>query len=124
MCLLSLERQTASYKKTKSWKWLLIRGLEMVKGCLPHILSVSLIDIKGAYEGFGVGTGSVCPFLIGTVLKGQCHKMVVEMSPWSSSLGLNKWPCTLFPCFLAGYITCLKIGCLTAIVRIGTHPSK
>jgi hypothetical protein len=24
------------------------------------------------------------------LLKGQCHEMVIEMSPWSSSLGLNK----------------------------------
>jgi hypothetical protein len=23
-------------------------------------------------------------------LKGQCHEMVIEMSPWSSILGLNK----------------------------------
>jgi hypothetical protein len=30
-----------------------------------------------------------------TELKGQCHELVVEMSPWSSSLGL-KWSRTLF----------------------------
>jgi hypothetical protein len=29
-------------------------------------------------------------------LKGQCHEIVIEMSPWSSSLGLNYWSQTLF----------------------------
>jgi hypothetical protein len=29
-------------------------------------------------------------------LKGQCHEMVVEMSPWSSNSGLDKWSHTLF----------------------------
>jgi hypothetical protein len=29
-------------------------------------------------------------------LKGQCHKMVVKMSPWSSSLGTNQYLWTLF----------------------------
>jgi hypothetical protein len=31
------------------------------------------------------------------ILKGQCHKKVFEMSPWSSSLDLDKWAHTLFP---------------------------
>jgi hypothetical protein len=37
-----------------------------------------------------------CVFLLslpfgkrGHVLKGQCHEMVIEIIPWSSSLGLN-----------------------------------
>jgi hypothetical protein len=32
----------------------------------------------------------VWPNWIGIGLKGQCHELVVEMSPWSSRLGLNK----------------------------------
>jgi hypothetical protein len=27
--------------------------------------------------------------LLGTSLKGQCHELVGEMSPWSNNLGLN-----------------------------------
>jgi hypothetical protein len=30
------------------------------------------------------------------MLKGQCHEMVVKMSPQSSNLGLNRWSHTFF----------------------------
>jgi hypothetical protein len=48
-----------------------------------------------------------------TALKGQCHEIVSEMSPWSSSLGLNEWSRTFF---------CLKIRRLKATVCRVPHP--
>jgi hypothetical protein len=47
---------------------------------------MDLVSIRFEEEQFLSETGA--PYIT-HLLKGQCHEIVVKMSPWSSILGLN-----------------------------------